>query len=95
MHLFIYSGAGIAQSLQRLGYRLNDRKVEVRFPVGARHFSLAHNVQIGPPCLLHNWYQGLFPKRQGGEGDHSPPSSTEVNTMWSYTSICLHRLVVN
>jgi hypothetical protein len=35
----------------------------------------------GPPSLLSNGYQGLFPwgvKRPGREADHSPPSSAEV-----------------
>jgi hypothetical protein len=35
----------------------------------------------GPPSLLSNRYQGLFPwgvKRPGCEADHSPPSSAEV-----------------
>jgi hypothetical protein len=44
----------------------------------------------GPPNLLSNGYQGLFPwrvKRPRSEADHSPPSSAEVKNEWSYTSI--------
>jgi hypothetical protein len=43
----------------------------------------------GPPSLLFNGYQGLFPwevKRPWCESDHSPPSSTEIKNEWSYTS---------
>jgi hypothetical protein len=43
----------------------------------------------GPPTLLSNGYQRLFPwgvKRPGREADNSPPSSAEVKKAWSYTS---------
>jgi hypothetical protein len=39
--------AGISQSLQRLDYGRNDRRIGVRFPAAATDFSLVHNVQIG------------------------------------------------
>jgi hypothetical protein len=38
------------------------------------------------------WVPGAFSlglKRMGHEADHSPPSSAEVNNVWSYTSISL------
>jgi hypothetical protein len=46
------------------GYRLNDRGVRVRVPVGSRTFSSpCHPDQFwGPPNLLSNGYQGLFPR---------------------------------
>jgi hypothetical protein len=40
-------GAVIAQSVQRLGYGLDDRGSGVRFPAGAGNFSLHHRVQNG------------------------------------------------
>jgi hypothetical protein len=50
----------------------------------------------GPPSLLSNVYQEIFSWGQSGRGreaDHSPPSSAEAKSAWSYTStpsICLH-----
>jgi hypothetical protein len=41
------------------------------------------------PLLPIQWVLGdLSPgvKQQGGEADHSPPTSAEVKKMWSYTS---------
>jgi len=36
-------------------------------------------------------------KQLGHEADHSPPSSTDVNNIWSYTTtpLCLHGIVFN
>jgi hypothetical protein len=45
--LHSFFGAGIAQSLSRLGYGLGGRGVGVRFPAEARDFCLLHNVQTG------------------------------------------------
>jgi hypothetical protein len=61
----IYGGhicvrARIAQSVQRLGYGLDDRGVGVRFPVRARNFSFLHNVKTTFGALLYNWYRVLF-----------------------------------
>jgi len=57
-----------------------------------RDFSLPQNVQTGfwGPCsLLLNGYRGPCAgvKRLGREVKHSPPSNSEVNSEWSYTSI--------
>jgi hypothetical protein len=47
--IFTFSGirAVIAQSVQRLGYGLDDRGSRFRFPAGAGNFSLHHRVQNG------------------------------------------------
>jgi len=73
----------------------------VRIPVGAGFSSLRHRIQTGsgatqPPI---QWVTGaLSPgvNRTGGEADHSPPSSAEVNNSWSYTSTptCLDGVVL-
>jgi hypothetical protein len=72
------------------GYRLEDRGVGIRVPVRSRIFT-SHVVQTG--SLVHSTSYtmgtaGSFPgvKRPGREADHSPPTSTEVKTMWIYTS---------
>jgi hypothetical protein len=47
-----------------------------------------HDRHWGPPSCLFNGYSGSFPgvKQPEGEGDHSPPTSAEVQNEWSYTS---------
>jgi hypothetical protein len=72
----------IAQSVQRLGYGLDDRGFRVRFPEGAGNFSL-HRVQNGsgptqPPIQCVPGALSLRAKRPGREADNSPPSSAEV-----------------
>jgi hypothetical protein len=53
------------------------------------------------PRHLVNKYRWLFPlgqKWQGREANHSPPSSAEVQNVWSYNStppLCLHGVVRN
>jgi hypothetical protein len=83
---FLDSGAGIAT-----GYGLDDRGFGVRVAVGARIFSFPRcpDRLWGPPNLLSNGYEILFPpgvKRPGREADHSPPASAEVKKMWVYTT---------
>jgi hypothetical protein len=63
---------------------------KVRVPVGSRIFTSPFRPDrlSGPPNLLYNGYQELFPggKVAGREADHSPPTSAEVKKMWIYTS---------
>jgi hypothetical protein len=55
----------------------------------------------GPPSLLSNAYQGLFPwgvKRPGREADHSSPSSAEVKEcveLYLHSPIRLHGVVLS
>jgi hypothetical protein len=55
---------------------------------------------LGPTQPPIQWVPvalSLRVKRQGRETDHSPPSSTEVKNVWSYTStfpIRLHGVVL-
>jgi hypothetical protein len=52
----------------------------------------------GPTNLLSNGYREFSTgvKRSGRDADHSPPSSAEVKSVWSYTStpIRLHGVVL-
>jgi hypothetical protein len=65
----------------------------VRFPAGAGTFSLRHKVQNGSgdhpasyPVGTGGGVSFFRVKRPGREADHSPPSSAEVKTAWSYSS---------
>jgi hypothetical protein len=93
------SSVGIA-----LGYELDDRGSRVRFPAGARNFSLHHRVQNGSGAHSDSysmWVPGalsLGVKRTGRETDHSPPSRAQVKYAWSYIStppIRLHEVVLS
>jgi hypothetical protein len=78
------SSVGIAT-----GYRLDDRGVGVRVPVGSRIFSTSSRLAMRftqPPI---QWVPGVISpgvKRPGREADYSPPASAEVKKMWIYTS---------
>lgn len=71
---------------------------EAQFPPQAKIllFSKASRPALWGPCNLpFNTYRSSFPwlQRLWREANHSPPSSSEVNNGWSYTStppICLH-----
>jgi hypothetical protein len=83
--------ASRAQSVQRLGWKLDDLGSRVRFPTGAENFSLPHHVQNGSrahPASYPIGTRGSFAgvKRTGREADQSP-SSAEVKNAWNYTSI--------
>jgi hypothetical protein len=67
---------GMAQSV---GRRATSWMAGVRFPAGAKDFSLLHSVQVGSgahPAFLSKGYSEV--KRQGHVADHLPPSSAEV-----------------
>jgi hypothetical protein len=63
----------------------------VRVQAGARNFSLPRPDQLwGPHSLLSSGYKRLFQlevKWPRLKADFSPPSSTEVKNVWSYTSL--------
>jgi hypothetical protein len=67
------------------------------------NFSLRHRVRTGsethstsyPMSAGGSYLRVKWPRR---EADHTPPSNTEVNNVWSYTSappIRLHGVVLN
>jgi hypothetical protein len=66
-------------------YRLDDRRVGVRVPVGPKIFTFLRRPDRlwGPPSFLPNGYRG-----QSGRGVKLtiPPASAEVKKTWVYTS---------
>jgi hypothetical protein len=56
---------------------------------------------LGPTQPPIQWVPGILSlgvKQPGSEADHSPPSSSEVKNVYSYTStppICLHGVVLS
>jgi hypothetical protein len=83
--------AGVAQSIQRLRYRLDNRG---SIPGRGRDSFLCHRVQADSGSHLASYSMGtvgLFP--WGSEADHSPPSSAKVKNTWSYTSTPPHVLM--
>jgi hypothetical protein len=79
------SSVGIA-----LGYRLDDWVLGFNSLWGLGIFlTTASRTALGPTQLPIQWVPGalsLGVKRPGREADHSPPSSAELKTEWSYTS---------
>jgi len=66
-------------------------KTGVRFPAEDGNFSIRYRIQTGsvarPASYL--WVSGALPlgiKRSGGEANHSPQSSAEVNNAWNAVS---------
>jgi hypothetical protein len=66
------------------GYGLDDRGIEVSFPVGARELTLFHSGKIGSGT--HPASYTMYTERcsfgvnwPGREPDHSPSCSVEVN----------------
>jgi hypothetical protein len=82
--LFLDSSESLGNSVGiALGYGLDYRGSKVRFPAGARNFSLHYRVHNGSgahqaSCPMGT--RGSFPgvKRPGHEADHSPLSSVKV-----------------
>jgi hypothetical protein len=71
------------------GYRLDDRGVGVRIPVGLRIFFKSFKPTLRFTQLPIQWVPGVLSpglKRLGREDDHSPPASVEVNKIWIYAS---------
>jgi hypothetical protein len=66
------------------GYGLDDRAIRVRSPAGAKDFSSNLCVQTGSgahPASCTMGTRGPFPRGKalpGRDGDHSPPSSAEI-----------------
>jgi hypothetical protein len=72
------------------GYRLEDRGVGVRVPVGSRIISTFSRPALDPTEPPIQWVPGALStelKRLGREADHSPATSAEVKKIWIYTSI--------
>jgi hypothetical protein len=88
--------AGIAQSTYR---RATSWTARVRFPAGARYFSLLRSVQPtlgpiqptrGPIQPTVQWLPGapsLEVKRPGCEADHSPPFTAEIKNYGAIPSL--------
>jgi len=83
--------AAVAQSAERLGYRVDDRGS--KFPAGETMelflCATTSRPALGPTQPPTQWVTGtLTPgsKRPWHEVDHSPPSSAEVKNAWSYIS---------
>jgi hypothetical protein len=62
--LFVFSNDNLARNRESSVGIATGYKAGVRFPSGARDFSLLHSVQAGsgahPPSLLSSGYKGLF-----------------------------------
>ena len=89
--LLNFSEVEIAQSVQWLDYRLDDRATWVRFLAQARDFSC---LQTDPVLhsLLFKLYLGL--EWPGFEDKHARPSTVEVKNVWSPTSTPLQPFMV-
>ena len=81
--------------------RTGDRRIIVRFSVGATFFlfSETSRVTLGPTVLFIQLVPGaLSPllKRSGRENDHIPPFSAEIQNDWSFatTSPYMHSGIV-
>lgn len=82
---------GIAQSLSRLGYCLNDRGVyfdtwqETIFPFPEAPRPARRPIQTSFKGTLESFSSKLKrPRREAGD---SSPTTFELKTVWSYTSI--------
>jgi len=83
------------------GCGLNDRGFGSRREVGVFSSPPRPDRLWGPPSLLSNEYERLFPwgvERSAREADHSPLSSAEDRNTWSYIStppIRLHGVMLS
>jgi hypothetical protein len=87
--------ATVAQSVERLGFGLNDRDST---PSTGKEvdFSLRHCAQSGSGVHPPSYPTGT--ERPGREADYLSPYSVEVKNQWSYASthqIRLHGVVPN
>jgi hypothetical protein len=62
----------------RLGYKLDDGRILVRFLAEGREYPLLYNVPTQPPTQRFSSVISSKLKRQGREVDHSPPSNDEI-----------------
>jgi hypothetical protein len=70
-----------------LGFELDDREFESRQRLVI--FLFTTRPAVGPTQPPIQWVSGalsLGVERQGREAGHSPPSSAEVKSAWSYIS---------
>jgi hypothetical protein len=75
-------------------YKLVDRDVGVRAPVGLRIFSISSRPALGSTQPIQ-WVPGAF---FGGKADHSYPASAEVEEnvdLYTLSPIRLHGVVLN
>lgn len=78
-----------AQSVWRIGYEPDNRRIRVPFLTGTTEFSVLHRVQTGSmtepaPYLMGIGHSSLELKQLRHEVDHSRPSSTEVKKVQNY-----------
>ena len=76
-----------------MGYGLDGQGIGVRFPAGARDFSLLRSIESSCEVRPAYWVSGAISlgiKWLGFEADPSPPSSTTFKNVWNFTSITLY-----
>jgi hypothetical protein len=84
-----------------ISYGLDDRGFKSRQGLGIFLFTTASRLALGPTQPPIQWVSralSLRVNRPGREADHSPPSSAQVKTSWSYTStpsVRLHGVVLS
>jgi hypothetical protein len=54
----VKKGAGIAQSVWQLGYKLDDRRIKIQFPAETTYFSPLHNFQTGSESHPDSYPEG-------------------------------------
>jgi hypothetical protein len=92
---------GIAESVQRPGYGLEDQGIEIVFLAktkGLSSFPQRPEQLWGPHSLLFDGYRCLFLQAvwPDQEIDHSPPSNAQVKIPEAcYHSPCLHAMALN